>query len=90
MQKLGLDYRVVMESSNVELSALYVEAGMGIAPASIVRELPLPGRRRVALLSLSHYFEPDHLALVMRKDRVAASYKTAFVNMLLEKAPGES
>jgi DNA-binding transcriptional LysR family regulator len=90
MQKLGLDCRVVMESSNVELSALYVEAGMGVAPASIVRELPLPGRRRVALLSLSHYFEPDHLVLVMRKDQVAASYKTAFVNLLLEEAPGES
>jgi DNA-binding transcriptional LysR family regulator len=90
MQKLGLDYRVVMESSNVELSALYVEAGMGVAPASIVRELPLPGRRRVALLSLSHYFEPDHLVLIMRKDRVAASYKTTFVNMLLEETPSES
>jgi hypothetical protein len=29
-RKHGLEYTVVMESSNVELSSLYVETGLGI------------------------------------------------------------
>jgi DNA-binding transcriptional LysR family regulator len=90
MAKGGLACRIVMESSNVEVSSLYVEAGLGVSLASIVRELPLLSGRRLELLSLSHFFQPDHLALVMRRDQVAASYKTAFVNMMLEDAvPGE-
>lgn len=91
LQKLGLDYRIVMESSNVELSSLYVEAGLGISLASIVRELPVLERRRLEFLPLDHYFKPDYVALVLRKDQVAVSYKSAFVNMLLgEPVPADS
>ena len=43
-QKQGLPYRVVMESSNVELSSLYVELGLGLSFATIVKGLPFgPG-----------------------------------------------
>ena len=82
LQRLGLDYRIAMESSNVELSSLYVEMGLGISLATVVKDLPALGQRRLEFLSLTHYFKPDHIALVMRKDKVLAPYKRAFVNTL--------
>lgn len=88
LQKLGLQYRIAMESSNVELSSLYVESGLGISLATVVRNLPLLSRRNLAFLPLEHYFKPDHIALVMRKDKVLALYQRVFVNILVgESAP---
>jgi DNA-binding transcriptional LysR family regulator len=84
-KKLGLNYRVAMESSNVELSSLYVETGLGISLATIVRDLPALMRRQLEFLSLEHYFKPDHIALIMRKNKVVASYKSAFVDLLIGK-----
>jgi DNA-binding transcriptional LysR family regulator len=79
---LGLNYRIVMESSNVELSSVYVEMGLGISLATIVRGLPAMRERKLEFLALDHYFEPDYIALVMNKDKVVASYKNSFVNVL--------
>lgn len=81
-QRLGLNYRLAMESSNVELSSLYVEMGLGISLAMIVRDLPALRQRRLEFLSLDHYFKPDHIALIMRKDKVVDSYRRAFINIL--------
>jgi DNA-binding transcriptional LysR family regulator len=86
-QKLGLKYRLAMESSNVELSSLYVETGLGVSLASIVENLPALRQRKLAFLPLGHYFKPDHIALVMRKDKVVDSYKRAFVNTLFGGPP---
>jgi len=82
-RKLGLSCRIILESSNVELSALYVETGLGLAFATLARGLP---RRppRVAFISLGHYFKPDHLALVMRRDKALTPYQQAFINLLFE------
>jgi DNA-binding transcriptional LysR family regulator len=85
MRKLGLKYRIVMESSNVELSSLYVETGLGISLATVVKDLPVLKQRRLEFLPLPQYFKPDHLALVMRREKVLASYKRAFVNTLLRE-----
>jgi DNA-binding transcriptional LysR family regulator len=85
-RQLGLNYRIVMESSNVELSSVYVEMGLGISLATIVRGLPATRERRLEFLSLNHYFEPDHIALVMSKDKRVASYKRSFVNVLFGKS----
>ena len=81
-RKLGLAPHIVMESANVELSALYVELGLGVAFATLARELPEMSRRRLAFLPLDRYFKPDHLALVHRRDQVLATYKKAFINLL--------
>jgi len=86
LQKLGLDFRLAMESSNVELSSLYVEMGFGISLATVVRDLPALRRRKLDFLSLDHYFKPDHIALIMRNNKVVASYKRAFINTLLGEA----
>jgi DNA-binding transcriptional LysR family regulator len=82
LRKLGIGYRVVMESSNVELSSLYVEMGFGISFATVVKDLPVMGQRKLKFIPLGHYFKPDHIALVTRKGKVLASYKNAFLNVL--------
>jgi DNA-binding transcriptional LysR family regulator len=80
--QLGLDYHVILESSNVELSALYVEMGLGIAFATLAQGLSKLRRRNLAFLPLRQYYPPDHLAVVLRRDQVLASYKRAFINLL--------
>ena len=82
-QKLGLDYHVVMESSNVELSAVYVEMGLGISFATIVRDLPALKQRELVFLPMNQLFKPDYISVVMRKDKVTPVYKNAFINILL-------
>jgi len=79
-RKLGSPVRIILESSNVELSAHYVEAGLGLAFATLARGLP--PRRNLAFIPLGHYFPPDHLALVLRRDQALPPYKAAFINLL--------
>ena len=81
-RKLGLAFRIILESSNVELSARYVETGLGLAFATLARGLPPDGRANLAFIPLGHYFKPDHLALVMRRDKALTPYKQAFINLL--------
>ncbi|MFZ5449360.1 MAG: LysR family transcriptional regulator [Thermodesulfobacteriota bacterium] len=81
-QKLGLSFRIILESSNVELSARYVEMGLGLAFATLARGLPPDRLRNLAIIPLGHYFKPDHLALVLRRDKVLTPYKLAFINLL--------
>jgi len=83
LKKLGKDYRIFMESSNIELSAVYVEMGLGVSLATVVRGLPVLVQRKLEFLPLGHPFEPDYIALVTRKDKVVASHKKAFMKMLL-------
>lgn len=84
LQKQGIDYHIVMESSNVELISLYVEMGLGISFATVAADLlPLPDRK-LAFIPLSRYFKPDYIAVVMRKDKVLAPYKEAFLEILFE------
>ncbi|MGC8490847.1 MAG: LysR family transcriptional regulator [Syntrophobacteraceae bacterium] len=80
----GIEYRVIMESSNVELSSVYVELGLGVACASIVREGTQLASRNLRFLSLSHLFKPEFLALVMRKEKVMGAHMQAFIQLLVE------
>lgn len=80
--KLGIECHVIVESSNVELSSLYVEIGLGLSFATVVRDTPVATPRKIVFVALPDYFKPDHIAVVMRKDRVAASYKRAFLELL--------
>jgi DNA-binding transcriptional LysR family regulator len=82
-QKLGLDYQIVMESSNVELTSLYVEMGLGISFATVVRDLPALKERKLEFLPMDQLFKPDYIAVVMRKDKNLVSYKSSFINILL-------
>jgi DNA-binding transcriptional LysR family regulator len=82
-QKLGLDYRIAMESSNIELSSVYVEMGLGVSLGTVIKDLPALIRRELEFLPLGHLFKPDHLALVMRRGKVMASYKQTFMKTLM-------
>jgi DNA-binding transcriptional LysR family regulator len=81
-QKQGLDYQVVMESSNVELSSLYVELGLGISFATMVKDLTLAGRRSLAFLPMRHYVAPDFIAVILRKDKIVSGFMQAFLDLL--------
>jgi DNA-binding transcriptional LysR family regulator len=83
-QKLGIDYHIVMESSNVELSSLYVEMGLGISFATVVKGLPELKKRKLEFLPMDHIFKPDYIVVVMRKGKTLISYKDAFVKILFE------
>jgi DNA-binding transcriptional LysR family regulator len=85
-EKRGLDHRIAMESSNVELSSLYVEMGLGISLATIVAGLPVLKQRKLAFLPLNHYFKGDHIVVVMRKDKVLGAHQRAFINTLFGEA----
>ena len=85
-QKLGIDYHIVMESSNVELSSLYVEMGFGISFATVVKDLPELKKRKLEFLPMDHLFKPDYIVVVMRKDKTLISYKDAFVKILFGEA----
>jgi hypothetical protein len=74
-----------MESSNIELSSVYVELGLGVSCGSIIRDLPQLRQRKLEFLSLGHLFDPDHIALVMRRYKALAPYKQAFMKSLLGK-----
>ena len=89
-QKLGMDYHVIMESSNVELSSLYVEMGLGISFATIVTDLPELKKRKLEFLSMDHLFKPDYIAVVMRKDKTLTSYKRAFIEILFGETPANN
>ena len=84
-QKLGLDYHILMESSNVELSSLYVEMGLGISFATVVKDLPVLKQRNLEFLPMGQLFEPDCIAVTMRKDKILTNYKNSFINILLRE-----
>ena len=85
-QKLGIDYHIIMESSNVELSSMYVEMGLGVSFATIVKDLPELKKRRLEFLPMDHLFKPDYIVVVIRKDKTMISYKNAFIKILFEEA----
>ena len=84
-KRLGINYRVVMESSNVELSSVYTEMGMGISFATVAKDRPNIEKRNLRFISLNHYFEADFITLAMRKDKIFPLYKTDFINILFDK-----
>lgn len=79
-----LHFRVIMEFSNVELSSLYVEMGLGVTYATVDRDcLPKFKDRKLEFIPLAHYFEPEHIVVIFRRDREHSTYKKAFLNILL-------
>lgn len=83
LDESGIEYNIILESSNVELSSIYVEKGLGISFASVIRELPLLGNRKLKFLSLEHYFRPQFLAICMKKRATLPDYKRKFIDYVL-------
>ncbi len=85
-RKEGIRYRIVMESSNVELTSLYVEMGMGISFATVVPDLPILKQRRLNFLPLKPLFTPDIITIVIKKVKNLPLHKKAFLEILSEKS----
>ncbi|TAN44214.1 MAG: LysR family transcriptional regulator [Nitrospirae bacterium] len=81
-RRRNLDYSVVMESSNVELSSLYVEMGLGVSFASIVRGLPVFKKRKLECISLCHILNAEYICAAARKDKQLTAYQKYFMDML--------
>lgn len=86
LQAAGLPYRIVMESTNIVLSAEYARQGLGIAFAKLVDgfEKHLPGG--LAVVPLNHLFKKDSLAVVYRKAKKTADYEQVFLEHLFAGA----
>lgn len=82
--KLGLEYNVVMETSNVELSSAYCEMGLGVSFATIVKDVPARAGKNLVFISLTDYFKPEYIVVVMRKDKTLSSFKQAFLDLLFK------
>lgn len=82
-QKLGLDYHIILESANVELSALFVERGLGLAFATLVKNRPHLHGRNLSFIPLEGYFKPDYLAVVRRRNQPDTAFKEAWLRILL-------
>jgi DNA-binding transcriptional LysR family regulator len=82
LEDRGIPYRVGVESSNAFLSIKYVEMGMGLAfflaPAAIEESMPASLKK----IPLDHYFAPDHIALIMRKDKLLTMVCKNFLDIL--------
>lgn len=85
LNSLGVNYRVAMESANVELSALYVEKGLGVSFATVIQGAPWLEHRNLAFVPLDKGFPPDYLAIVTRRGRDLLPVQVAFINGLIKK-----
>ena len=83
-EKEGTPYRIAMESSNKELTALYVKEGLGIAFVCVARDLQVLKQKEIKLIPLNRYFKPDNLAIILRKNKVLNFYEKAFLDHLFE------
>ena len=82
----GLKYQVAMEASNFILASTYVELGIGIAFVALGFELNkfLP-EKKISYTSISHLFEPNYFAIVMRKTLELRPFQEDFINLILKK-----
>ncbi len=79
----GVEYRVIMESSNVELSSRYVEAEIGIAFATVAKGLnPLKGRR-IRFIPITELFGKDYISVICKKERSLPPYIENFILQVL-------
>jgi len=83
--ELGIDYKVVMEASTIELGSKYVEMGLGISIVPSGFGLDSVKKRDVELVDVDYLFKPDYISVIMRKDKTLQAYKSAFIKLMLEE-----
>lgn len=78
----GLAIRVVLESSNVELSTRFAAAGLGVAFASVAADLRPVNASGVALIPLDHLLPGDRLAVISRPTAREPGFVAEMVEVL--------
>ena len=68
--KERIKYRIIMETSTIELGSKYVELGLGISVAPAGFGLDSLKKRNLSLIPISHLFEDEYISIIMRKDKV--------------------
>lgn len=83
LARLGLRVQVVMESSNVELSALYASQGLGLAFATLAEDAAPAHGQVLSLIPLGRGFAADYLAVATHRRRRLHPWQQAFLERLL-------
>ncbi|KKK67910.1 hypothetical protein LCGC14_2949340, partial [marine sediment metagenome] len=81
-EKLGVEYRIAMESSNFALTAEYVTIGLGISFLMATQGLQAKIPKYLKFISLNQFFKPDYGVWVIRKDKLLTSYEKGFLAIL--------
>jgi len=82
-EKEGINYRIAMESSNIDLTINFVKRGFGIGFAIVSRNLPVLHEKGIGIIPINHLIQEDRAAIIIRKDKVLASYEKAFLQIIL-------
>ncbi len=80
----GLQYKIAMEASTIELGSKYVELGLGISIVPSGFGLDTVKKRKVKLIPIQHLFRPDYICIIKRKERRLHPYKNAFIDLLIQ------
>lgn len=80
----GLNLKVVLESSNVELSSRYVEKGLGISFASIVEDINLPKGREIQFIPIDNLLQSANISISMRSKVSLKGARANFVKTMLK------
>ncbi|MBW2029615.1 MAG: LysR family transcriptional regulator [Deltaproteobacteria bacterium] len=84
--KEGMNYSIAMESSNIELTAIYVKMGLGIAFVCVAKDLPVLKQEGIEVIPLNKYFKPDKIAVIHRKNKALNFYEKAFLDCLFDSS----
>jgi DNA-binding transcriptional LysR family regulator len=85
-EKEGINFRIEMESSNIDLTINYVKKGFGIGFAIVSRNLAVLNQKGIEIIAINHLIQEDRIAITIRKDKVLTSYEKAFLHMILSFA----
>ncbi len=85
MEQRQISYQVIMESSNLVLSARYIELGLGVTFFSAWFGIDIVSKRKFRLIPIDHLVEPGHVAVVVRKDKKLQDYQNAFLTIFYNK-----
>jgi len=81
-RKRNLKYFVIMESSNIELSSLYVEMGLGVSFASIVPGLRVLKNKKLEYIPLRQYLMSEYICIATRRDKRMSVFQEAFLELM--------
>jgi len=78
----GVNYRIVMESSNIDLTINYVKKGFGIGFVIASKKIPILNQKEIEIKNINHIIPRDIIAIIARKDKVLTSYEKDFLNLV--------
>ncbi len=82
-REAGLKLKVVLESSNVELSSRFVQKGLGVSFATIVADAHLFKGPDLDFVPLDHLFPDGNMVVAMRDKETLKGARARFLETLL-------